>query len=174
MKKDSKGILAAVYITILWGAPIGRTMQPTLAAIVCKQTVSMHKSNLLTFFNASIENGTNMIKETSFVMNIELKKQAKTSMKTSPRAVEILVKSLRTRISKTARFFKISTKIIIKKSNAIVCQLIYEILGFAKKQDTAAKINEIKNTVSFLKKSIMPSIANQNLHPLFVKENLQA
>ena len=171
MKKDSNGIWVAVYNTILWGAPIGRTMQPTLAEIVSKQTVSMHKSILLTFFNASIENGTNMIKETSFVINIELKKQTKTSTKTSPRAVEILVKSWRTRISKTARFFKISTKIIIKKSNIIVCQLIYEILGFAKKQEITARISDMENTVSFLKKSIMPAIANQNLHPLFVKEN---
>lgn len=83
MKNDSNGIWETVNITILCGAPIGRTMHPTLAAMVCRQTVKIIKSERLTFFKAKIENGTNMINETSFVMNIELKKQVNTRTRTS-------------------------------------------------------------------------------------------
>jgi hypothetical protein len=93
--------LETVYITILWGAPIGRTMQATLAAMVCRQTVKIIKSSLSTFFKANIENGTKIISETSFVMKMELKKQVKTRIKTSPRVCRILVNSFRTNLSKT-------------------------------------------------------------------------
>lgn len=72
-KNDSNGILDTVYITILWGAPIGRTMHPTLAAMVCRETANIIKSARSTFFNARIENGTKIIKETSFVIKMELK-----------------------------------------------------------------------------------------------------
>ena len=70
-----------VYMTILCGAPIGRTIHPTLAEIVCRQTVMIIKSARRTFFSAIIENGTNNIKETSFVMKIELKKVINTNIK---------------------------------------------------------------------------------------------
>ena len=123
-KNDSNGILETVYITILCGAPIGRTIHPTLAAIVCIETVNIIKSSRLTFFKANIEKGTNIIKETSFVINIELKKQVKISKTTSSRVFLTLINNLRTIISKTDRFFKISTTIIITKSNMIVSQLI--------------------------------------------------
>ena len=123
-KNDSNGILDTVYITILCGAPIGRTIHPTLAAMVCKDTVNIVKSILSTFFKAKIEKGTKIISETSLVMKMELKKHVKTKTKTSPRTSPILVNSLRTKISKTARFFKISTIIMITKSNMIVSQLI--------------------------------------------------
>ena len=99
-------------------------MHPTLEAMVCKQTVTIAKSGRLTFFKAKIANGTNNIKETSLVMKTELRKQTKTSVKTSPRVFPILVNSLRTNISKTARFFKTSTISIITRSNMIVYQLI--------------------------------------------------
>ena len=48
-KNDSNGILDTVYMTILCGAPIGRTIQPTFAAMVCKETVNIVKSILSTF-----------------------------------------------------------------------------------------------------------------------------
>ena len=99
-------------------------MHPTLAAIVCKDTVIIVKSILFILIKANIEKGTNIIKETSFVMNIELKKQMKTKNKTRPRVVSILVNNLRTKISKTDRFFKTSTIIIMTKSKIIVSQLI--------------------------------------------------
>lgn len=108
-KNDSKGIFETVYITILCGAPIGRTIHPTLAAIVCKETVKIIKSTLSTFFRANIANGTKIIKETSLVMNIELKKQINTNIKTSSRAFPILVNNFRTNISKIAKFLRIST-----------------------------------------------------------------
>jgi hypothetical protein len=123
-KNDSNGMLETVYITILCGAPIGSTIHPTFAAIVCRETVRIIKSVLSTFFNANIENGTNMIKETSFVMNIELKKQMNTKIKTSSRAFPILANNFLTKISKIAKFFKISTITIITKSRIIVSQLI--------------------------------------------------
>ena len=123
-KNDSNEILETVYITILWGAPIGRIMHPTLAAMVSKETASIAKSVLPTFFKAKIVNGTNRIKETSFVMNIELKKHMKTRTETSSRAFPILVINLRSKISKTAKFLRISTITIITKSNIIVSQLI--------------------------------------------------
>ena len=87
-------------------------------------TVIIIKSARLTFFKAIIANGTNMIKETSFVMKTELKKQTKTSIETSPRVFPIFESNFRTNISKTARFFKISTITIITKSKIIVSQLI--------------------------------------------------
>ena len=103
-KKESKGMFAAVYKTILCGAPIGRTIHPILAAIVCRETVNITKSILSTFFKANMANGTNMIKDTSLVMNMELKKQMKTNTKTSSLAFPILVNSFRTTISKTDKF----------------------------------------------------------------------
>ena len=69
-------------------------------------------------------NGTNMIKETSLVMNIDVKKHVKTKKKTSSRALPILANSLRTTISKTDRFLRISTMTMITKSNMIVSQLM--------------------------------------------------
>ena len=123
MKNESNEISETVYITILCGAPIGRSIHPTLAAIVCRETVITVKSILSTFLKANIANGTKTINETSFVMNIELKKQMKTKRKTRLRVVLILTNSLRTRISKTARFLRISTITIITKSNMIVSQL---------------------------------------------------
>ena len=123
-KNNSKEILETVYITILWGAPIGRTIQPILAAIVCKDTVIIIKSNRATFLRANIEKGTKIINETSLVMNIELKKQVKTNNKTSSRVFRILANNLRTNISKIDKFFKTSTIIIITKSNMIVSQLM--------------------------------------------------
>ena len=62
-KKDPKEIFDVVYMTMLCGAPIGNTIHPTLAAIVCKQTVITIKSARLTFFNDKIENGTNIIRD---------------------------------------------------------------------------------------------------------------
>ena len=106
------------------GAPIGRTIHPTLAAIVCRQTVNIIKSVRFTFFRAKIANGTKIIKETSFVMKIELKKQMKTNAKTNNRALFILFRSFRTNISKIAKFFKTSTTTIITKSKMIVSQLM--------------------------------------------------
>ena len=82
MKNVSKGILETVYITILWGAPIGRTIHPTLAAMVCRLTVNIIKSERFTFLNANIENGTKMINETSLVIKMELIKHVKTKTKT--------------------------------------------------------------------------------------------
>jgi hypothetical protein len=69
-------------------------------------------------------NGTNMINETSLVMNMDVKKHVKTKKKTSWRAFPILVNSLRTTISKTDRFLRISTMTMITKSNMIVSQLM--------------------------------------------------
>ena len=129
-------------------------MHPTFAAIVCRETVSIIKSNLSTFFNANIENGTKMINETSLVMKIELKKQVKTKTMTNPRVFETLANSFLTNLSKMAKFFKISTMSIIKKSNMIVSQLIYPRLGFAKKQVKIANIKDMENTISLLKKSV--------------------
>lgn len=128
-------------------------MHPTFAAMVCKETVSIIKSNLSTFFNANIENGTKMINETSLVMKIELKKQVKTKTMTNSRVFETLTNSFLTNLSKMAKFFKISTISIIKKSNIIVSQLIYPMLGFAKKQVKIANIKDMENTISLLKKS---------------------
>jgi len=113
-----------VNITILCGAPIGKTIQPTFAAIVCNETVNIIKSNLSTFFNANIEKGTKIINETSLVMKIELKKQVKTKTMTNPRVFETFTNSFLTNRSKMAKFFKISTISIITKSNMIVYQLI--------------------------------------------------
>ena len=124
MKNDLNGIWDTVYITILCGAPIGRTIHPTLAAMVSKLTANITKSSLSTFFKANKVNGTKIINETSFVMNIELKKQVKTKNSTSPRVFFTLFNSLRTNISKTDRFFKISTKTIITKRRMIVSQLM--------------------------------------------------
>ena len=82
-KNDSNGIFDTVYMTMLCGAPIGRIIHPTLAAIVCNPTVKIIKSILSTFFNAKMAKGTNIIRETSLVMNMELKKQVNTNNKTN-------------------------------------------------------------------------------------------
>ena len=111
-------------MTILCGAPIGRTIQPTFAAMVCRLTVNMTKSILSTLINANMLNGTKIINETSFVMNIELKKQVKTKNNTRARVFFTLSNSLRTNISKTDRFFRISTKTIMTKRSVIVSQLM--------------------------------------------------
>lgn len=124
MKNDRNGICDTVYITILCGAPIGRTIHPTFAAMVSKLTVNMIKSSLSTFLNAKIVNGTKIINETSFVMNIELKEQVKTKKRTRVRVLATLTNSFLTKISKIDRFFKISTIIIITKRSAIVSQFI--------------------------------------------------
>ena len=68
--------------------------------------------------------GTKTINETSLVMNIEEKKQAKTRKHTSARESFTFANNLRTSISKTARFFKTSTTSIMTKSSRIVSQLI--------------------------------------------------
>ena len=65
-----------------------------------------------------------IISETSFVIKMELKKQVKTKNKTSPRVFLTLSNSLRTNISNTDRFFKISTISIIAKRRMIVSQLM--------------------------------------------------
>ena len=44
-------------------------------------------------------------------------------------------------------------------------------LGFAKKQDMIARINDMENTVSFLKKSIRLIMTTQHLLPLFPIKN---
>ena len=124
MKNDRNGIWDTVYITILCGAPIGRTIHPTLAAMVSKLTVNIIKSSLSTFFKANNVNGTKIINETSFVMNIELKKQVNTKNKTSPRLSLTFFNSFRTKISKTDRFFKISTINMMIKRSIIVSQFI--------------------------------------------------
>ena len=62
-KNDTNDILDTVYITILCGAPIGRTIHPTLAAIVCSETVIIIKSILSNLFKAKIAKGTKIIKE---------------------------------------------------------------------------------------------------------------
>ena len=123
-KNDTNEILDTVYITILCGAPIGRTMHPTLAAIVCSETVIIIKSSLSNFFKAKIAKGTKIIKETSLVINMELKKQVNTKNNTKLLVFLTLISNLRTNISKTDKFFKISTISIIIKSNIIVYQLI--------------------------------------------------
>ena len=100
-------------------------MHPTFAAIVCKETVSIVKSTLSTFFKANIVKGMKIIKETSLVINIELKNTMKTKMRTKLYVFPILTNNLRTNISKIAKFFKISTTTMIVKSKMIVSQLIY-------------------------------------------------
>ena len=124
MKNEINGIWETVYITMLWGAPIGRTIQPTLAAIVCSETVGIIKSILSSFFKANIANGTKMINDTSLVIKIELKKHIKTNINTRPLVLLILTSNFRTSISKMARFFKTSTTSIITKSNIMVSQLM--------------------------------------------------
>jgi hypothetical protein len=99
-------------------------MHPTLAAMVCIETVKIAKSNLLTFFKANSVKGINIIRETSLVMKIEEKKHVKIKNNTSPRVFLTLTSNLRTSISKTLKFFKTSTTSIITKSNMIVSQLI--------------------------------------------------
>ena len=96
MKNDSNGMCDTVNITILCGAPIGRTIHPTFAAMVCRETVNIIKSVRSIFFKANIANGTNIIKETSFVMNIELKKHMKTRSNRRLRVFPILFNNLRT------------------------------------------------------------------------------
>ena len=92
--------------------------------MVSKLTANIAKSSLSTFFNANNVKGTNIINETSFVMNIELKKQVKTKNKTRVRVFPTSFNSLRTNISKTDRFFNISTISIMIKRRIIVSQLI--------------------------------------------------
>jgi hypothetical protein len=58
-------------------------MQPTLAAIVSKLTVKISKSVRPTLLKVNMVNGTKTIKETSLVINIELKKTIKTKSNTS-------------------------------------------------------------------------------------------
>ncbi len=123
-KNASNDMFDVVYTTILCGAPTGRTIHPTFAAIVCRQTVIIIKSARRTFFSAMIENVTNRIKETSFVMKIELKKVINTNTKTSIRVFAVLVNSLLTSSSNTARFFKTSTIILITNNSMMVSQLI--------------------------------------------------
>jgi hypothetical protein len=65
-----------------------------------------------------------IIKETSLVINIELKNTMKTKMKSRLYVFPILTNNLRTNISKIAKFFKISTTTMIAKSKMIVSQLI--------------------------------------------------
>ena len=124
MKNEMNGIWDTVYITMLWGAPIGRTIHPTLAAMVCSETVGIIRSVLSSFFKANMANGTKIINDTSLVMKIELKKQMKTNINTRPRVLLILTSNFRTKISKMARFFKTSTISIIAKSNIMVSQLM--------------------------------------------------
>ena len=123
-KSNRKNDTNEIYITILWGAPIGRTIQPTLATMVCRETAIIIKSSLSNFFKVNIANGTKIINATSLVINIELKKQANTKNNTKLRVFLTLISNLRTNISKTDKFFKISTNNIIRKSNIIVSQLI--------------------------------------------------
>ena len=124
-------------------------------------------------------NGTNMINETSLVIKIELTKQIKNQYKTNSRVFSILVNNLRTRNSKTERFFQnFNNNHDYKKQYDCFPVDIVEIFGLAKKQETIANINEIENTISFLKKSNDLSIklailSKINLHllPLFLKES---
>jgi hypothetical protein len=88
------------------------------------ETAIMIKSDLSTFLKANMANGTNIIKETSLVMNMEVKKHVKTKNKTSPRVFLTLTNNLRTKISKMDKFLRISTISIITNSNMIVSQLI--------------------------------------------------
>jgi hypothetical protein len=88
------------------------------------ETAIMIKSDLSTFLKANMANGTNIIKETSLVMNMEVKKHVKTKNKTSPLVFLTLTNNLRTNISKIDKFLRTSTMNMITKSNIIVSQLI--------------------------------------------------
>ena len=99
-------------------------MQPTLAAIVSKLTVNIIKSVRPILLKVNMVKGTKTINETSLVMNIEEKKQVKVRKHTRVRESFTFANNLRTSISKTARFFKISTTSIMAKSSKIVSQLI--------------------------------------------------
>jgi hypothetical protein len=71
-----------------------------------------------------MENGIKIIKETSLVINIELKKHVKTSTETRPLVFLTLTNNFRTNISKIDKFLRTSTMTMITKSNMIVSQLI--------------------------------------------------
>ena len=70
MKNEMNGIWDTVYITMLWGAPIGRTIHPTLAAMVCSETVGIIRSVLSSFFKANMANGTKIINYYGVPVNI--------------------------------------------------------------------------------------------------------
>ena len=59
--------------------PIGVNMLPRFAAIVCITTTNIISSLRPAIFNVRIANGTNVISETSFVINILQKKHKNTN-----------------------------------------------------------------------------------------------
>jgi hypothetical protein len=100
-----------------------------------------------------IENGTNVISETSFVINILKKKQRKT--KTAQRERIDFTFEMRNdpSLSNTSHLRKPATTVIKLNSNASVFQSIYfkySELGFTKKQVMIAAHAAMQNTISFL------------------------
>ena len=57
--------------------PIGVRVEPTFAAIVCKDRTLIKRSCLFTFIKAAIAIGIKIINETSLVISIEMKKLIK-------------------------------------------------------------------------------------------------
>ena len=63
-----------------WGLPIGVSILPRLAAMVCKTIIGINKFCFSHFPKIIIVKGTNVISATSFVINILEKKQMNTNV----------------------------------------------------------------------------------------------
>ena len=84
---------ASPYRYRFCGLPIGVSMLPRFAAIVCNTTTGIISSHLPHFLSIIIANGTNVISETSLVISMLLKKHSATSTLTSCHILRVLTRS---------------------------------------------------------------------------------
>lgn len=94
-------------------------MLPRLAAIVCNAITGMSSSVMPEAVKSMTANGTKVINDTSFVMNIEQKKHKNTSIKISCRVPPARLRSIDPSALKSPTLCKPATTSIRQNSNDI-------------------------------------------------------
>lgn len=111
-KNTSKDIEYVLYKYKFCGLPIGVSILPRFAAIVCKTIIGISRELSFVIDRISIVNGTNVISATSFVINILQKKQSSTRRSVSDFVVFIFDKVFIARKSNILSCFIPETTII--------------------------------------------------------------
>ena len=101
------------------GLPTGVSMLPRLAAMVCNVITGIKRLVLPVSVSSITANGTNVISATSLVMNIELKKHKKTSIRARPRVFFACLRSREPRAANIPVSLKPATTSIRQKSRAM-------------------------------------------------------
>lgn len=102
--KSKRVICILEYKNKFCGFPSGVKMLPRFAPIVCITIMKAENFKLSVCFKIKIANGTNVIRATSFVINMLEKKQSKIKVKESVLRFFILLHNFFAQKEKTPRF----------------------------------------------------------------------